>query len=107
MIPGVILAVICFGWALQIYAKPIPKVAQEAITATAAGQVALEEGRPEDAVENFSVAVEAQEDYSVAHRGLGAAILLTGNPNPLDDLGHHRPFPRDRWLGESRSWTGL
>ncbi len=83
VIPGVILAVVCFGWTLQIYAKPIPEVAPEAITATAAGQVALEEGRFEEATEDFSAAIEAQGDYSVAHRGLGAAILLTANPDLL------------------------
>ena len=83
VIPGVVLAIVCFGWTLQIWAKPIPTVAPDAVTAAAAGQVAIEEGRPDDAVESFSAAVEAQENYSVAHRGLGTAILLTGNPDLL------------------------
>ena len=83
VVPGVILAVICFGWAVQIHSKPIPTVAPEAITATAAGQVAIDEGRPADAVTDFTTAVEAQDDYFIAHRGLGLATLLTGNPDLL------------------------
>ena len=83
VIPGVILGVVCFGWALQIYAKPIPRVAPVAVNATAAGQVAIEEGRPDDAVADFTTAIEAQEDYSLAHRGLGLALLVQANPDLL------------------------
>jgi len=83
VVPGTVLAVVCFGWALQIHAKPIPRVAPEAIEATAAGQVATDEGRPEDAVVDFTRAVDAQGDYAAARRGLGVAILTTGNPDLL------------------------
>jgi hypothetical protein len=81
VVPGVVLAVVCFGWALQIHAKPIPTVAPDAIDGTAAGQVAIDEGRADDAVADFTAAIEAQDDYELAHRGLGTAVLLTGNPD--------------------------
>ena len=53
------------------------------MNATAAGQVAIEEGRPDDAVADFTTAIEAQEDYSLAHRGLGLALLVQANPDLL------------------------
>jgi tetratricopeptide (TPR) repeat protein len=81
--PGLALAVFCFGWAIHIYLKPIPDVAPEAIDATAAGQVALEDGRPEDAIGRFEDAVEADDGYAPAHAGLGLSRLVAANPDLL------------------------
>lgn len=83
VVPGTILAMICFGWSIQIYMKPVPTVDPDAVDRTAAGQVAIDEGRPHDAVANFTAAIDAQDNYSIAHRGRGLATLLTGNPDLL------------------------
>ncbi|MCD9625698.1 hypothetical protein [Rhabdothermincola salaria] len=83
VVPGMILAVFCFGWAIQIYLKPIPDVAPEAITSSATGQVALDEGRATDAVAAFADAVTADDGYQIAHRGLGLSTLVEANPDLL------------------------
>lgn len=83
VVPGTVLAIVCFGWAIQIYLKPIPSVAPESIDASAEGQVAIDEGRPEDAVDAFTRAVDADDGYQVAHRGLGSSQILSANPDLL------------------------
>ncbi len=81
--PGLALALFCFGWAVHIYLKPIPDVAPVALDRTAAGQVALERGRGDDAVTAYSDAVDADPDYATARSGSGLATMVAANPDLL------------------------
>ena len=85
-VPGVILAAICVGWAVQIYLKPVPEVDGDAISATAEGQVALEEERATDAVADFSDALALEPEYVPALLGRGLARIVEVNPDLLDTL---------------------
>ena len=84
--PGLLLALFCFGWAVHIYLKPIPEVDLPAISATAAGEVALAQGRAEDAVDDFDTAIEASDTYAPAFAGRGLARLVVANPDLLTSL---------------------
>ena len=83
VVPGLILAVYCLGWSLHIYMKPIPDVDRDAITAVAAGDVALDDGRSDDALEDFDSAIDIDEDYAPGWEGRAMARLLEANPDLL------------------------
>lgn len=84
--PGLLLAVFCFGWAVHIYLKPIPEIDLDAVTSTAAGQVALAEGRSDDAVADFDAAIDIDDTYAPAFEGRGLARLVVANPDLLTSL---------------------
>ena len=84
--PGLLLAAFCFGWAIHIYLKPIPEVDLPAIDATAAGQVALAQGRADDALDDFDAAIDASDTYAPAFAGRGLARLVVANPDLLTSL---------------------
>lgn len=85
-VPGVVLAVVCVGWAGQIYLKPVPEVDPDAIAATANGQVALEQDRPDEAVDDFSEALGIEPEYVPALVGRGLARIVEANPDLLETL---------------------
>lgn len=81
VVPGLILALYCFGWSTHIYLKAIPDVDRDAISAVATGDVALDEARPADASAEFDRALELDDDYPPAHEGSALARLLAANPD--------------------------
>jgi tetratricopeptide (TPR) repeat protein len=81
LVPGIVLVLYCLGWALWIYNKPIPDVSREAITATATGQVLLETGDSEGAVESYDTAIELDDDYLPPHAQRAIAHMSLANPD--------------------------
>lgn len=85
-IPGVLLAIYCIGWAGVIHSHPVPHVEADAVAATAAGQVAMEEGRPGDAVGDFTTALEIEPEYLPALSGQALATLVLANPDLTETM---------------------
>jgi tetratricopeptide (TPR) repeat protein len=85
-VPGLLLAVFCFGWAAFIYNKPIPSVSNDVITDTATGQALLDDDRPQEAADKFSAAIDADDDYLPAYVGRARANLLVSNPDIIRTL---------------------
>ncbi len=85
-VPGLILAVICAGWALQIYYKPTPEVAAESISATAKGQYLLGTGAAQEAIDEYDEALEATPDYVEALQARALARMALANPDLLTTL---------------------
>lgn len=85
-LPGLLLAVYCFGWAIWIYQKPIPDVDRTAITRTAEGEVAVAEARPDDAIASFDEAIALDDGYAPPHAGRGTAVMVAANPDVLSTL---------------------
>ncbi len=80
-VPGLILAVYCFGWAIFIYAKPIPNVAPVAIDNTATGEALLQNGRLDEAIAAFDTAISADPRYRPPYEGRALAALTIANPD--------------------------
>ena len=80
-IPGLVLALICAGWALQIYTKPTPSVSQETIDATAEGRHLQSFGDPFGAIAQFDAALESTPDYPEALTSRSLARVLAANPD--------------------------
>jgi tetratricopeptide (TPR) repeat protein len=80
-VPGMILALFCFGWALWIYNKPIPFVSDSVIDNTAEGEALLAVGNPSEAEKSFSRAIAEDDEYLPAHLGRAQANLLVSNPD--------------------------
>lgn len=85
-LPGLLLALACFGWALHIYNKPIPNVPEAATTATAEGQTYLENGEVAESLAAFDRAIEADDSYLPAHEGRALASLVLANPDVTQTL---------------------
>lgn len=86
LVPGVALAVFCFGWAVQIYNKPIPRTPDPAIDAVATGDALVSVGREGESIEAFDLAVDADDDYAEAYEGRALASFLLANPDFVTDL---------------------
>jgi len=82
-VPGIVLVVFVLGWAIHIYNKPIPDTPDEAIAATALGQALVDDGRMAEAIDAYTQAIEADDDYEVAWRGRGLAHFAVANPDIL------------------------
>lgn len=80
-IPGMILALICLGWALQIYTKPKTEVSDEAISKTAQAGYELDHGQPADAIDTYTQALDSTPDYFEALSGRSLATLVEANPD--------------------------
>jgi tetratricopeptide (TPR) repeat protein len=84
LIPGLVLVIYCFGWAVWIYNKPIPEVAAEAITATATGELLLDQGETEAAVASLDEAIEFDDEYLPAYTSRSIANVSVANPDLLN-----------------------
>ena len=82
-VPGFVLVVFVIGWAVHIYNKPIPDTPDEAIAATALGQALMDDGRVMEAIDSYTQAIEADDDYEVPWRGRGLAHFALANPDIL------------------------
>ncbi len=80
-VPGAILALVCAGWAGQIYLKPTPEVSQESIDATAEGRYLSSIGEYDAAIDEFDVALESTPDYADALTGRALNRVLGANPD--------------------------
>ncbi len=85
-VPGILLAIYCLGWAVQIYVKPTPHVATASINATAAGEYEIGTDRASDAIAHFDKALDSTPDYLAALQGRALGILLKSNPDLLNSL---------------------
>lgn len=83
LLPGVLLGVICAGWAAYIYQRGVPQTDDGAIRATAEGIVELERGETVAAKAAFATAIRADDDYSPAYEGRAVAGYLQANPDFL------------------------
>lgn len=81
LIPGLALALYCFGWAVFIYLKPIPSTAPAAIDDTAQGETLLGEGRTEQAIAAFDDAIAADDDYLAPYEQRSIAHFVAANPD--------------------------
>lgn len=80
-IPGMILALVCAGWAAQIYFKPTPEVSREAIDATAEGRYLQSIGDTQAAIGQFDTALESTPDYTEALISRALSGVLEANPD--------------------------
>ena len=80
LVPGLALAVHCFGWAVFIYLKPIPSTAPAAIDHSAQGQTLFAEGQATQAIAAFDDAT-ADDDYLTAYEDRSIAHLVAANPD--------------------------
>ncbi|MEZ5371221.1 MAG: hypothetical protein R2704_00400 [Microthrixaceae bacterium] len=81
LIPGLILAAYVAGWALWIHAKEIPATAPEAIAAAADGGEHLAFGEFEAAVDDYTRAIEVDDDFVPAYNGRALASFQVSNPD--------------------------
>lgn len=81
LVPGLVLAAYCLGWAVFIYLQPVPTTPPAAIERTAEGQTLLAEGRPAPAIVALDEAIAADGDYLTAHEDRALAHLLVANPD--------------------------
>ena len=81
LIPGLALAVYCFGWAVLIYLKPIPSTAPAAIDSTAQGQTLFDDGQITEAITAFDDAIAADGDYLTPHEDRSIAHFVAANPD--------------------------
>ena len=81
LIPGLALALYCFGWAVHIYLKPIPSTAPAAIDSTAQGQTLFAEGQVSEAITAFGDAIAVQDDYLTPFEDRSIAHFVAGNPD--------------------------
>lgn len=94
-VPGVALALYCVGWAAVIYSHPIPSVDDEAVEQTAAGEVALDNLEPTEAMAHFDAALETDPEYVPALSGRALARVLENNPDLLATLAVTSADPAD------------
>lgn len=83
LVPGLALALYCFGWAVFIYLKPIPSTAPAAIDHTAQGQTLFVEGQATQAIAAFDDATAAADDYYylTAYEDRSIAHLVAAIPD--------------------------
>lgn len=81
LIPGLALAVYCFGWALLIYFKPIPFTSPAAIDSTAQAATLLSDGQVAEAIAAFDDAVAADADYLTPVEERSIANFVAANPD--------------------------
>jgi tetratricopeptide (TPR) repeat protein len=81
LVPGVALALYCFGWAVHIYLKPIPSTAPAAIDSTAQGEVLFSEGQVTGAIAAFDDAIAVQDDYLTPYEDRSIAHFVAANPD--------------------------
>jgi len=81
LIPGLALALYCFGWAVHIYLKPVPSTAPAAIDSTAQGQTLFAERRVTEAIAAFGDAIAVQDDYLTPHEDRSIAHFVAANPD--------------------------
>jgi tetratricopeptide (TPR) repeat protein len=85
-VPGLVLAVTCAAWTLQIYTKPTPEVDTTAIDATATGRHLESQGEYAAAIGQFDAALESTPDYAEALTSRALTTVLEANPDLLVTL---------------------
>lgn len=81
VVPGIVLGLVCAGWAVQIHLRGVPDTAERAIDATASGLTAMERGDYAAARASFDEAIRIDADYPAAHEGRGVSTFLDANPD--------------------------
>ena len=78
---GVAFGAVVLGWAGYIYGLSIPETPEDAIAATARGRVDAARDRQEQAVTEFTRAIDIKGDYDAPYRGRATAVFLRANPD--------------------------
>lgn len=78
---GIGFGLIVLGWAGHIYSLSIPETSEDAIAATARGRVDAAQGRQEQAITEFTRAIDIEGDYDAPYRGRATAVFLRANPD--------------------------
>ncbi len=81
VVPGILLGLVCAGWAVHIHLRGVPETADASIDATAAGLMAMERGDYAEAGASFDDAIRFDDDYAPAYEGRGVSTFLEANPD--------------------------
>ncbi|MEL6891731.1 MAG: hypothetical protein AAFP84_09055, partial [Actinomycetota bacterium] len=81
LVPGIVLGLVCAGWAVHIHLRGVPETADASIDATATGLMAMERGDYAGARASFDDAIRFDDDYAPAYEGRGVSTFLDANPD--------------------------
>ena len=78
---GIAVAVFTVGAVIYVYSLPIPETSSEAISATARGRVASDQGDQQRAIRLFSEAIEIDDEFAAPYSYRAIARAFAANPD--------------------------